>query len=422
MSLLVLVLPTRPRAAEPSAVAAPGRAEYAWVLSPDGMNIGRAGRSIATQLPKADSVAVVVAATDVAWHRISLPKVGAGQMRAALAGLLEDQMLDEADDLVLALAPQAVAGQSTWVAAVNRRWVARCLAEVEAAGHFAERVVPAAVPTQSDDEPASGHFFEPDSRHNAQVWLALSDRQGVQCVALAGALARSLVAPGSPRMPRWTATPAVATQAERWLGQPVTVVSDAEQALAAQRSLWNLRQFDLAPRHRGTRALRNLLASVRGSRWRTVRLGLVALLAIQVVGLNAWAWHQRQTIEDLRRGRNELFLATFPKVRDVLDAGLQMRSETDALRSAAGQVGEADLEPQLAAVARAWPDGRPPAESLRFAAGHLGLPLAGWTAAQRAQFESRLRADGWALQDRGALATLERAGGAGPGAAAGGPP
>jgi general secretion pathway protein L len=414
MSQLVLVLPTRPRTDGGEPPVADGAAagdDFFYVLSPDGLSVGASGRAPVALLPRADSVVVVVAPSDVAWHRVALPKVGANQLRAALVGILEDQLLSDSDDLHFAVSPNPASEGPTWVAAIDRRWLARWLAQLETAGLFAERVVPAAVPTQSDDEPATGHFFSPDGAGSG-VGLWLADAQGVLCLTLSGVLARSLASRWAQQTVRWTASPTVALKAEEWLGTPVTVVSDAESALAAQRSRWNLRQFDLSARHRGSRALRDWWTEFRGPRWRSVRWGAAVLIAVQVVGLNAWAWHQRQTVTGLRRGIDALFLATFPKVRDVLDAPLQMQSQTDALRNAAGLVGDADFEPQLAAIAGAWPDGRAPAESIRFEAGHLSLPLANWTATQRAQFESRLRAAGWTLRDRGGQATLERSGAA----------
>ena len=42
-------------------------------------------------------------------------------------------------------------------------------------------------------------------------------------------------------------------------------------------------------------------------------------------------------------------------VAPVLDAPLQMQRETEALRAAAGQAGDNDLEALMGAVATAWP-------------------------------------------------------------------
>jgi hypothetical protein len=56
MSVLVILLPPRPRGdAEPAAPA-----DYAYVLSTDGITASRQGRAGAAQLPRAEVVAAVM--------------------------------------------------------------------------------------------------------------------------------------------------------------------------------------------------------------------------------------------------------------------------------------------------------------------------------------------------------------------------
>jgi general secretion pathway protein L len=108
-----------------------------------------------------------------------------------------------------------------------------------------------------------------------------------------------------------------------------------------------------------------------------------------------------------------LLRATFPGVRAVLDAPLQMRRETEALRTAAGRAGDDDLEAFLGAAALAWPDGQGPVQSLRFEPGRLTLAAPGWSEQQLAEFRSRLRPGGWAVDSAQGRITLSR--GAAPG-------
>ena len=121
MSTLVIQLP--PRARQPGGAdgsAAPARAaigELAFVLTPDGLAVSKHGRAAAALLPKADTVVVVVADTDLSWHRIKLPKAPAARLRAAVAGVLEEQLLDEPEALHLAVAPDA-AGEMAGLMAV----------------------------------------------------------------------------------------------------------------------------------------------------------------------------------------------------------------------------------------------------------------------------------------------------------------
>ena len=221
---------------------------------------------------------------------------------------------------------------------------------------------------------------------NARIMLSHADENGHQLLRLEGSLGRALLPPMIEQPTRWTATPPVAAPAERWLGTSVTVLTDAERALQAARSLWNLRQFDLAPRHRGTRALRTLGRRFLSPAWRPVRLGLVSLVLLQVAGLNLWAWHQRQAIDQKQAAQASLFRASFPGVRAVLDAPLQMQRETERLRAAAGRPGDTDLEALWAAAAAAWPDGQGPVQSLRYEGGRLTLTVPGFGVAQLAQF------------------------------------
>ena len=132
--------------------------------------------------------------------------------------------------------------------------------------------------------------------------------------------------------------------------------------------------------------------------WRTARWGLLALVALQLAGLNAYAWQQLQALSSKRQAMHSLLQTAHPGVRVVLDAPVQMERETDRLRAAAGQPGEADLESMLAAAASAWPDGQGPVSSLRFEPGKLSVAAVGWAEPQLAQFRERLRAAGFAAE------------------------
>jgi general secretion pathway protein L len=410
MSILVVLIPPRPRLGPASAdAAASSTVEFGYVLSPDGLSVGSQGRCAASLLPKADSVVAVLADCDVGWHRITLPKAPRAKMRAALVGLLEEALLDEPELTHLALAPGASPGQAAWVAAVHKPWLASHLAVLEKANRSVERVVPAAWP----DEVPIGHFMEAPGADGSteQMTLVWSDANGVACLGLQGTLARTLLPTQPADNARWTATPAVAAQAERWLGVPVIVLSAEHRALQATRTLWNLRQFDLAPRHRGARALRDAWLRWLSPAWRPVRWGVAGLVALNLLGLNLWAWHQRDAITRKQQAMVELLRSTYPNVRAVIDAPAQMQRETESLRAAAGKPGENDLEVLLQAAASAWPPDRPPVEMLRFEPGRLTLAATGWTPDQVQQFRSQLRPAGWQVEYEAGRLTLSRASG-----------
>ena len=409
MSVLVILIPPRARLGARAADgnASPAAEDYGYVLSTDGVHVTRHARAPLALLPRADSVMAVLADSDLSWHRLTLPKAPGAKLRAALGGLLEEQLLEDEGALHLALAPGARAGEPVWVAAMHKAWLRAELEKLEQGGLSIERVLP---PSWPGDAP-QGHFFAPAGNEGAdtRIMLCHADEHGLSLLRLQGSLARALLPPSGESPTRWSAEPAAAATAERWLGSSIPVRTEAERALQATQSPWNLRQFDLAPRHRGTRALRDLLRQWLSPAWRPARIGLATLLLLQVLGLNAWAWQQRQALATQRLAQEQLLRATFPQVRAVLDAPLQMQRETEARRAAAGRAGDNDLEALLGAAAAAWPEGQGPVQALRFEPGKLTLSVPGWSTQQLAQFRERLRPGGWVVDAGEGRVSLSRA-------------
>ena len=141
-----------------------------------------------------------------------------------------------------------------------------------------------------------------------------------------------------------------------------------------------------------------------------MRFGVAALVLLQIVGLNAYAWQQGQALESKRVAMTVLLKTAHPGVRAVLDAPLQMQRETDRLRAAAGRAGAADLEALLAAAAAAWPDGVGPTQTLRFETGSLTLAAPGWAEPQVQQFRERIRANGYGADFAEGRVVVTRAG------------
>jgi general secretion pathway protein L len=163
---------------------------------------------------------------------------------------------------------------------------------------------------------------------------------------------------------------------------------------------WNLRQFDLAPQRRGQRAAKELLHQVLTEpAWRPLRWGLIALVVLQLLGANLWAWQQRRALEQRKVDMNALLQATFPKVRGVIDAPAQMHKEVDALRAAAGKPGETDLETLLYAAQSAWPPTKGNVDGFQYDTGRLTLTSPGWTAEELGAFRGGLRV--WGLDADG---------------------
>jgi general secretion pathway protein L len=409
MPTLIILLPAQPRIA-----ASPGDGpavpdEYDYLVTADEQRVSEQGRAMADELPHATQAVVVLRAGDVAFQRIDIPKAPAARLRAALAAVMEDALLEDEFDVHLAVAPGAKPGTTDWVAVTNRRWLRAQLEALEAANVQVDTAVSAWWP----DEGVAGHIFRREGGEEAELMLAWRDEHGAISVPLASDVAHALVTALPEDTPvRWTASPEAADVASQFVGSPVAAVTDAEQALRASRSGWNLRQFDLASQRRGVRQLREMATRfIYDPRWRVTRMGIAALVAAQLVGLNVRAFQEHHAVEQKREALVQKFKDTFPTVKSVYDPAAQAQKEVDVLRGAAGRPGNGDLETLLQAAESAWPTNHSPIDSLHYEPGKLVLPATTWTPAEIASFTRQLRSVNVEAQSNGGKIQLSHVAG-----------
>lgn len=353
-------------------------AVYDYVLTPDGLTVGASSHVPLALLPpvgNADEVVAVVPASQLSWHQVQLPKGTLGRrffqdgstarLRTVLDGLLEDRLLDETTQLHLAIEPQPRAEAPVWVAACDRAWLQAALHALEQAGRPASRIVPEFAPdTLVETLYVMG---TPEDAH-----MVFTARGGVAVWPLTPA---SVALLNWPEAHELVAEPAVAALAEQLFKRNVTLQQGAQQRLQALASSWDLTQFDLVSSNRARRwkhlsALMHNLA--QAPRWRAARVALLALVLVNLAGLNVWAWQEKARLNAQRTAIREVLTSTFPNVQVVVDAPVQMAREVTALQQASGAPSGRDLEAMLSAfgiVARA--DIAPVA--IEFVAGELRL-------------------------------------------------
>lgn len=412
MSTLILFLPLAPSGPT---------ADYSYTLTADGHTAFRHASAPAALLPEparpGGEVVAVVPARALSWQRVQLPlgvPLGAGQqtprLRSVLEGLLEDQLLDDPAQLHFALQPGGRAGEPVWVAVCNRAWLREALQVLEAAGRRVARVVPEFAPgPTASGQPELFALGTPEEAH--LVLCGHGPDQGVAVLPLSS-VALGLIGPATAPADADEAVlpvraePAVAALAERTLGRPVVLHTASQRALDAARGNWDLAQFDLASTGR-TRALRKAGSAVSAflyaPQWRAARWGTGLLAAAHLVGLNAWAWQERDALAAKQAAVRNALTQTFPKVQVVVDAPVQMERELAVLRQAAGSVSPRDLEPLLAAAGAALPADQLP-NALEYTAGELRLRGITLAPEEQAAAFTRLQAAGYsARMDDGSL-------------------
>lgn len=408
MRLLILSLPPGP----------PG--SYAYATSTDGQTLAGHGNASATLLPPAGrgvEVVAVVPASQLSWQQVNLPP-GVGRssprLRAVLTGLLEDQLLDDAEQLHFAVSPTTNPDGSTWVAVCPKTWLSEHLHALDAAQRPVSRIVPELHPRSG---PVQLTVVGESDRPNV---LMSGDGVpgGAQVLPLSPhtlAFIRDIDSAAGAANPSSTdvvAEPAVAQGAEQLLGGGVTIQSAAQRLLLSSRSDWDLAQLDLA--RTGTARMTKRAAAVwrdflHAPLWRPARWGVGLLLLANVVGLNLWAWQTQRDLTARRAQINSLLTATFPQVKVVVDAPVQMQRELAALRQATGAASPRDLEPMLTAVARGLPPKTVPA-GVDFSVGELRLKGVPLTAEPLDIGNQRLRPQGYQLRSDGDSVVLREGG------------
>ena len=407
MSTLILHLP----------LALPGpHTEYRYTLSLDGHSASGHASARAPLLPAASETVAVAPARALSWQRVTLPQ-GVGpqspRLRAVLEGLLEERLLDDPATLHFALPPDARSGSAIWVAVCERAWLRAALQALEAAGRPVARVVPEFAPgATTSGQPELWAQGTPEDAHWVVTGYGATQGAdgadgGVLVLPLSSA-ALALLHRGHPPAnegddaPAY-AEPAVAALAEKILGRPIPLETHSDRALRAARGAWDLAQFDLASSGR-IRALRKagglLSALLHAPQWRAARWGVALLLLAHLLGLNLWAWQERQSLAAKQASVRSALTQTFPQVKVVVDAPVQMERELARLRQAAGALSAQDLEPLLALSARALP-ATWQASAIDYSGGQLRLRGPALSADEQSHASDTARASGYQLHTEG---------------------
>lgn len=396
MSTLLVLLPPEP---------ATGATEWPFALTPDRSAVSDHGKAPAALLPlprgAGAEIVAVVPVQALAWHRVELPKgiaAGTPRLRSALEGLLEEELLDDTEAVHLALQPGARGGEPAWVAVCDRHWLRQALQVLEAAGRPVTRIVPEFAP---EGPLALSVLGDPD-----QPVVVASSEEGVLALPLTPAALALL--PALPEEAPRLAEPAVAATAEHLLQHKCELQQQAQRWVQAARTRWDLAQFDFASSTR-TRAFKRLATSwgevLRAPAWRPARWAAVLLVAVNLVGLNAWAWKERAGLEAKREAVRRTLVETFPEIRVIVDAPVQMERQVAALRQQTGVASPRDLDAQLAALAAALPPGRAPV-ALEYGSGELRARGLALSTGEMGSVSSQLRSLGYAANLQGEVLVL----------------
>lgn len=373
-----------------------------FVLSQDGASLSRQGHAAPALLPAATELIAVVPPQALSWHVLRLPeglKLSARsephKLRAALVGLMEEQLLAEPDTLHLAVFEHAQP-QHLWVAVCDAAALRTALNVLEDAGRVVHRVVPAYSPIGSPQAPRL-HVVGED----AAQWV-LSHSEGVLCLRGSDEAWRwvlNLPIVGASSTPlEIHAEPAAVRQAERKAGRAVTLQTPAQHLLRLMASPFNLAQHTFAQsrRLRGQKLVAQGLHNLWQARaWRPARVGLALLILVNLVGIKLLAWQEQSNLQAKRAQAAQVLQATFPEVTLVVDAPLQMARAMAQLQRGSA----VDLSLALQTLAQTLPQAK--VSGLVLSATDVRLQGLALDATQTSQLQAAFKAAGLAAQAMG---------------------
>lgn len=315
--------------------------------------------ALAAALPRGMPVVLLVAAEDVSFTTADVPALSGMRLREALPNLVEDKTVGDVGSLHVALGLPDAEGRGRTLAVMDRLWLAAIQVHVVRTGHRVAAIVPESLAVPLLQSAWSLACVGGDS---VRRWLRTDTQQSMllpddpaSAVAIASALLRQRSEAERPAQLAVYAEPAVAGDAQAFgdamaLSLGLKVTTHASDPFAA----WLAGQGPDG----GYGAPLSLLAfdgsggRVSWTRWRWAAMLAVAIVAVQVAGMQ-WQWGRLRTeANGLRQQASTILTTAFPETKVVLDPSLQMSRGLAGLRASAGNSDPADFSSMIAASAR----------------------------------------------------------------------
>lgn len=309
-----------------------------FALVGDGGHLERQGTSplgnLAELIAGARRVVLMLAASDTTLLRIKAPPLSASRLRAALPALVEEQVLGDTADCLLATGAADDEGVRT-VAVVQRAWLEVLVKALLAQGAHSVSVLPMQLCLPFQPGSVSAALSLGDAGYELILRRSQYDGMGLSLPAEPMAALQALRAMAGDEPVTLYLSAEQLKQFEPLLADSATAphgISLAEDHwqhwVAASRSAG----LDLAP------ALGAAGASAREwQRWRwPLRIAALALL-VNVIGINVEWMRLKREATAVRQAMMQTFKATYPKETVILDPVAQMRKNISLAKSDDGQ-------------------------------------------------------------------------------------
>ncbi len=294
-------------------------------------NIQTPLNTAASRLPRDATIAVIAPLTRCVIMAIDLPPLHGVKLQQALASVLGDKLTGAGGTQHYAAAA-IENGRIREAAACDAAWLKQCLDALAAAGLRVTQVVPeAGIPAK-----ASAWWGQWPAQP-APAWLVRAANG--EAVRVAPPLLSAVLPSAddaSLKQWQWFSDPACS---EPPVGAPVpcTALSAVALLLRTRDAAWDLRQFSFSPPDAATRFLAWCANSLQQRSGRFAFVALVALIVVNIIGLNFYAMKQQREISARHAEMERIVAQALPGAPRLLEPALQLEAAWQRTRTGTEQ-------------------------------------------------------------------------------------
>jgi len=348
LTTLYIRYPARAAAAPDTGV--PTSCQFALVG--DGGNVMQQGAgalgNLGDLVAGARRVVLLLAAADVTLLRVKVPPLSAAKLKAALPSLVEEQILGDPADCVLALAPASSDSGERVIAVVNRAWLEVLVKALVAQGAHGISALPTQLCLPLQPGGASAALGVDDAGLELTLRSAQYEGMGLTLPPQPEAALHTVRALAGDAPVTLYVAPALRAEYEK-LAQSVQGIMVEEDHWAHRISAAKAVQMDLAA---GLGAVSG--ASARAwQRWKWPVYIAVAALLVNIVGANVEWFRLRSEAASERQAMVQVFRSAYPNQPVTGDPAAQMRRNISIARASSGGSSGDEFTAMSAAFAEA---------------------------------------------------------------------
>jgi general secretion pathway protein L len=308
---------------------------------------------LVSQFIQVPEVVLLISASDVTLVRLAVPPLSSTRLQAALPSLIEDQVLGDTSDYIIAAGPEADGHRL--VAVCDRVWLQSWVDTLRQLGARRVRVLPMSLCLPLIDGVVSAALIQQGDRYELALRLSTDEGLGLSIAVendseLPGTVTQMLSQLVPAQMVSLSVPTAQQQQFMHWLefrqSSNISLVDEqwAEWIAASHQVPVDLMSAidDEQP------------STIDWTGWRYPILMAMMFVLFNIVAVNADWLRLRHEGLQVRDDITEIFRRSFPNDQVILDPLAQMKQKIAISRQTSGQLSPSDYLVLSAALGEAW--------------------------------------------------------------------